>query len=179
MRKGQEKHKNPVEYGQLTPPRGDKKVVVFDLDGTVIDSTHRTPNNPDGTLDLQGYYKNRTRENIFKDTLLPLADLMREKFKSGQYHVVICTAREIDDDDLDFLAYNDLPFHEILDRNNCRKKYHWGLPDPEYKTKQLKKYKHTEYTFYDDAKPTIELFEQYPNVNMIDANQANGVFQNG
>ena len=159
--------------------KGHKKIVVFDLDGTVIDSTHRTPNNPDGTLDLQGYYKNRTRANIFKDTLLPLAEVMKERYRDGNYHVVVCTAREIDQDDLDFLEYHGLKYHEILERNNCRKKYHWGLSDPEYKTKQLKEYKHTEYTFYDDAKPTIELFEKYPNVNMVDANQANGVLQNG
>jgi len=159
--------------------KGHRKIAVFDLDGTVIDSTHRTPNNPDGTLDLQGYYKNRTRANIFKDTLLPLAEVMRDRYRSGDYHVVICTAREIDQDDLEFLEYHGLKYHEILDRNNCRKKYHWGLPDPQYKTKQLKKYKHEEYTFYDDAKPTIELFSEYSNVNMVDANKANTEIQNG
>ena len=156
-----------------------KNIAVFDLDGTIIDSSHRTPNNPDGTLDLQGYYGKRTRQNIFKDKLLPLADVMKEMYSSGKYHVVICTAREIDQDDLDFLQWKGIKFHEILERNNCRKKYHWGLPDPQYKTKQLKKYKHTEYTFYDDAKPTIELFETYPNVKMVNANQANGAMQYG
>ena len=156
-----------------------KKIVVFDLDGTLVDSSHRTPNNSDGTLDLQGYYKDRTRANIFKDTLLPLAEVMRERYRSGNYHVVVCTAREIDQDDLEFLEYHGLKYHEILERNNCRKKYHWGLPDPQYKTKQLKEYKHTEYTFYDDAKPTIELFNSYPNVTMVDAAQANGVIQHG
>lgn len=154
--------------------KGHKKIVVFDLDGTVIDSSHRTPNNPDGTLDLQGYYKARTRKNIFKDTLLPLAEVMKERYRSGDY-VVICTAREIDQDDLEFLEYHGLKYDEILDRTNCRKKYHWGLPDPEYKTKQLKEFRYTEYTFYDDAKPTIELFSGYSNVNMVDANKANNV----
>ena len=158
--------------------KGHKKIVVFDLDGTVIDSSHRTPSNPDGTLDLQGYYKNRTRANIFKDTLLPLAEVMKERYRDGDY-VVICTAREIDEDDLEFLEYHGLKYDEILDRTNCRKKYHWGLPDPEYKTKQLKEFKYTEYTFYDDAKPTIELFSGYSNVNMIDANKANTEIQNG
>ena len=159
--------------------KGHKKIVVFDLDGTVIDSSHRTPSNPDGTLDLQGYYKQRTRQNIFKDTLLPLADVMKDKYRSGDYHVVVCTAREIDQDDLEFLEYHGLKYHEMLDRTNCRKKYHWGLRDPQYKTKQLKIYRHKTYTFYDDAKPTIELFSGYSNVNMIDANKANTEIQNG
>ena len=159
--------------------KGQKKIVVFDLDGTVVDSSHRTPSNPDGTLDLQGYYKQRTRQNIFKDTLLPLADVMKDRYRSGDYHVVICTAREIDQDDLDFLEYHGLKYHEMLDRTNCRKKYHWGLRDPQYKTKQLKIYRHKTYTFYDDAKPTIELFNGYSNVNMIDANKANTEIQNG
>ena len=69
-----------------------KKIAVFDLDGTVIDSEHRTPNKADGTLDLDGYFQLRTRENIFKDTLLPLAEIMKEMYDSGDYHIVICTA---------------------------------------------------------------------------------------
>ena len=56
-----------------------KKIAIFDLDGTVIDSSHRTPNKPDGTLDLEGYFELRTRKNIFKDTLLPLADTFAAK----------------------------------------------------------------------------------------------------
>jgi hypothetical protein len=55
-----------------------KKIAIFDLDGTVIDSEHRTPNKADGTLDLERYFELKTRENIFRDTVLPLADRMKE-----------------------------------------------------------------------------------------------------
>ena len=151
-----------------------KKIAVFDLDGTLIDSSHRTPNKPDGTLDLQGYYKNKTRENVFKDELLPLVDEIKEMYASGDWHIVICTAREMNLDDFDFLDYHGIKYDEIYERNDIRKKYHWALPDPQYKTKQLKKYKNTSYIFYDDAQPTIDLFNTYPNVDMIDANTANG-----
>jgi FMN phosphatase YigB (HAD superfamily) len=158
--------------------RVSKKTAVFDLDGTIINSAHRTPNNADGTLDLKRYFENKTRESIFRDTLLPLADKMKQMYDSGQYHIVICTAREMDQDDFDFLDYHGIKYDEIYERNDVRKKYHWELPDPQYKTKQLKKYKNTSYIFYDDAKPTIDLFNTYPNVNMVDANTANGV-ENG
>ena len=150
-----------------------KKIAVFDLDGTVIDSAHRTPNKADGTLDLDGYFQLRTRENIFKDTLLPLAKIMKEMYESGDYHIVICTARDMTEDDYDFLDDHGLKYHEIFNRNNIRKKYHWGLPDAQYKTKQLKKYKTSQYIFFDDAQPIIDTFRDYPNVEMIDAKTEN------
>jgi FMN phosphatase YigB (HAD superfamily) len=159
--------------------RRDKEVAIFDLDGTIIDSSHRTPNNLDGTLNLERYRSLKTRENIFKDTLLPLADKMRRMYDSGKYHIVICTAREISQDDLDFLEHHDIKFHEMFNRSNVRKSHHGRLPDPQYKTKQLKKYKSTAYEFYDDALPIIDLFETYPNVTMVNANTANGVYQDG
>jgi FMN phosphatase YigB (HAD superfamily) len=150
-----------------------KPIVIFDLDETIIDSSHRTPNNPDGTLDLAKYLENKTRENIFKDKLLPLASKMKEMYESQYFHVVICTARDMDKDDFDFLEFHGLKYDEIFHRGNVRKPHHHNLPDAEYKTKQLKKYKNTRYTFYDDAAPIIERFSTYPNVNMIDARQAN------
>ena len=64
-----------------------KKIAIFDLDGTVIDSSHRTPNKPDGTLDLEGYFELRTRKNIFKDTLLPLAEKMKEMYAAGHWNL--------------------------------------------------------------------------------------------
>ena len=85
-----------------------KKIAIFDLDGTVIDSSHRTPNKPDGTLDLEGYFELRTRKNIFKDTLLPLAEKMKEMYASGDYYIVICTARGMCQADYDFLDANSL-----------------------------------------------------------------------
>ena len=151
----------------------DKKIVIFDLDETVIDSSHRTPNKPDGTLNLSKYFELKNRENIFKDSLLPLAEKMKELYASGEYHVVICTARHMDKDDYDFLEHHGLKFHEIFERGNVRKEHHYTLSDAEYKTKMLKKYKNTPYTFYDDAEPVINTFSTYPNVKMVNSNIAN------
>ena len=92
----------------------DKKIVIFDLDETVIDSSHRTPNNPDGTLNLNKYFELKNRENIFKDSLLPLAAKMKELYASGEYHVVICTARHMDENDFDFLEHHGLKLIIII-----------------------------------------------------------------
>lgn len=157
----------------------NKKIAIFDLDGTVIDSSHRTPNHPDGTLNLDGYFELKTRENVFKDTLLPLADKMKEMYDSGEYHIVICTAREMNEDDYDFLYIHNLKYHEIFERSNVRKPHHWNLPDAAYKTKQLKPYKYKKYEFYDDAGPIVSAFSSYPNVTMYDANIENRRLING
>ena len=155
----------------------DKKIVIFDLDETVIDSSHRTPNKPDGTLDLNKYFELKNRENIFKDSLLPLAAKMKDLYASGEYHVVICTARHMDEDDFDFLEHHGLKYHEIFERGNVRKAHHYNLPDAEYKTKMLKKYKNTPYTFFDDARPVVDTFSTYPNVHMVDSTEANSEIQ--
>ena len=60
-----------------------KNIVIFDLDQTVINSNHRNPCNEDGTLNLERYFELKTRVNIFKDTLLPLAKIFKQVKKEG------------------------------------------------------------------------------------------------
>lgn len=96
-----------------------KGVAIFDLDGTVIDSSHRTPNNPDGTLNLRAYFANKTRESVMADSLLPLADTMRNLFTKN-YFIIICTARDMNKDDYDFLEKHNLNSHIRLNRNKQR-----------------------------------------------------------
>ncbi len=58
-----------------------KTIFTFDLDGTVIDSSHRatlTVDNGQVVLDLNAWRQDSTYENIMKDSLLPLANYMRE-----------------------------------------------------------------------------------------------------
>ena len=50
-----------------------KKIFIFDLDDTVIDSSHRATSDDNYQLDLDAWKKDSTTENIFNDTLLPLA----------------------------------------------------------------------------------------------------------
>jgi hypothetical protein len=109
---------------------------IFDLDGTVIDSDHRTPNNPDGTLNLEGYFAKKSRQNIFKDTLLPLAKVMRSAWEGGDY-VAIATARDMGKDDYDYLAHHGLWFHQIIGRHHYRERLpEEPTPDEIWKSSQ-------------------------------------------
>ena len=92
-----------------------KRLAIFDLDETLIDSKHRTPNRPDGTLDLDRYFALKNRESIFQDSLLPLAAFFKSLDRSENY-VVICTARAMNQDDYDYLEANGIYAHRILCR---------------------------------------------------------------
>ena len=88
---------------------------VFDLDGTVIDSRHRYRSLPCGNIDLQYWLDNCTKEQTFKDTLLPRANTMRRVFNRG-FHTIVCTSRTIDNYWLEFLDRHNLYSDAILAR---------------------------------------------------------------
>jgi len=173
-----------------------KRVTIFDLDMTIVDSSHRTPNKPDGTLDLFGYFERKTRQHIFSDRLLPLAVVMRDLFYSGETYVVICTARDMNDDDFDFLNAKEIPYHKILNRNlvrdateiTCPVQLFQYISEGKIKTKpyymksdhlykahvlsyldQLKQFKNLPKFFWDDARPVISHFRKHPNYTMMNA----------
>lgn len=89
--------------------------VIFDLDGTVIDSSHRQNTKADGSLDLDHWIEHNKPEMIFRDSLLPLARIMRIVKKSG-HKVIVCTARAFQQADVDFLNNNGLAFDAYLSR---------------------------------------------------------------
>ena len=88
---------------------------IFDLDHTVIDSSHRQLTRADGTLDLDNWIENCTREKIMQDKILPLADLMRSAWDNGN-NVIVCTARVLSTWDHVFLAAHNLQAQAILGR---------------------------------------------------------------
>ena len=59
-------------------------IYIFDLDGTVIDSSHRFTGNAEGKVNLEKWIADSTRENIFKDSLLPLAKFMKALMKANK-----------------------------------------------------------------------------------------------
>lgn len=128
-----------------------KNIVIFDLDGTTIDSSHRQATKSDGTLDLAHWFDNATPEKIFQDKLLPLSQQMHKRCKAGDY-VIVCTARAMQFADFEFLMDNGLCVDKIISRP------HGDMtPDAELKRKQLsslfnlKQFKNKNKVMFDDA----------------------------
>lgn len=132
-----------------------KVTLIFDLDDTVINSAHRTPNFPDGTLNLQAYRESHTPENVAKDTLLPLAKIMQKAINQG-YKVAILTARDMKECDYAFLARHGIYAKHIYSRDKCKTKKHYNMNDGEYKTtwfsKMPKSLKKNHVIMFDDSK---------------------------
>lgn len=91
-------------------------MLIFDLDGTVIDSSHRQLAKPDGSLDLDAWRKHSTPEKVAGDSLLPLARLMRHALATNK-EVAICTARVLGDADRAFLREHGLDAPVVLSRD--------------------------------------------------------------
>jgi FMN phosphatase YigB (HAD superfamily) len=139
-----------------------KRVVIFDLDETVVDSAHRTPNNADGTLNLPLYLTLKTRENTMRDGLLPLAAFWKSLDLSETY-VVVCTARTWADFDQEFLDTHGLRAHKIIARftpAQCK------MRDPELKSRGLRKlfalrqFRSLPKYMFEDAKPVISAMRE-------------------
>lgn len=92
-----------------------KNISIFDLDGTVIDSSHRQATKPDGTLNLDHWFENATPEKIAEDKVLPLATQIRRRSKAGDF-TIICTARTLGFADFEFLAEHGLCVDKIISR---------------------------------------------------------------
>tara|TARA_B100001057_G_scaffold199455_1_gene200107 strand:+ start:171 stop:638 length:468 start_codon:yes stop_codon:yes gene_type:complete len=92
-----------------------KNISIFDLDGTCIDSSHRQMVKPDGTLDLAKWFENATPEKIFRDKVMPLAHQIRKRQRAGDF-TIVCTARNMQDADFEFLQNEGICPHKIISR---------------------------------------------------------------
>ena len=88
---------------------------IWDLDGTVIDSSHRYSTLANGDIDLPRWIADNTRANIEQDKLLPLAELMKSNYRQGDI-VIICTARVLGVWDHVYLADHGIKAQFILSR---------------------------------------------------------------
>jgi hypothetical protein len=97
-------------------------LLILDLDGTAIDSSHRQNTLPDGSLDLEKWQENNTPEKIAQDTLLPIGETWKNLVSSKK--IAIITARVLGTADYKFLKDNNLRYDFIYSR-----KYGNVMPD--------------------------------------------------
>ena len=109
-------------------------IAIFDLDGTVIDSSHRYTSLPGGGIDLPAWIRHNTPKNVERDTLLPLVHKMRTFYEMGDV-VIACTARVLSDWDYRYFADNDIPYTDILARPDGL-----ALNDADFKEMHLRLY---------------------------------------
>ena len=136
----------------------------FDLDHTVIDSSHRQITRPDGSLDLAAWRQNNTRANIMRDTLLPLAAQWRRLAKKN-VTIVICTARVMGEHDFEYLRRHGLRWDACLSRREGD-----ATPDADLKEKMIRNYARTRpmgwakfcatAVFYDDNKSVLKMLDR-------------------
>jgi FMN phosphatase YigB (HAD superfamily) len=140
----------------------NKPIFIFDLDGTVIDSSHRVPLTQSGNLHLSRYKReSMSKEKIFADTLYPLARFMKLLIKKN-CNVWICTAREMTQSDYDFLAIHSIKPKIILSRPIDDKR-----PDKLLKKNllnklfNLKQYRNSKKYMFEDSITVTEELEQH------------------
>jgi len=94
----------------------NQEVYIYDLDGTIIDSSHRVGINEDGSINLDLWRANATAENVAKDKLIMHTyQHLVDTYKAGHY-VILCTARELNQPDLEYIANNNIYYDRIISR---------------------------------------------------------------
>ena len=135
------------------------KYVIFDLDATVIDSSHRQITLPDGSLDLRAWKKNSTYDKVMRDRLLPLAKHWERIQEKKNVFIAVLTARVMADADYDYLRFKRLKADQIMSRA-----FFDHRPDHIMKRQKIltflfdKNIKNwSDVTFYDDNKNVLEM----------------------
>ena len=131
---------------------------IFDLDHTVVDSSHRQATRPDGSLDLDHWREHSTRAMIEADTLLPLAHEWRKAYRKGA-QIVVCTARVMSIHDYRYLTSRGLFADKVISRREGDR-----TPDDLLKLRALKQYAATQGESWARFVKTSIMFDDNQNV---------------
>lgn len=135
----------------------DKLVIAWDLDGTLIDSSHRC-NITEGKFNLNYWIDHSTEEFIMKDKLLPLSDIFYEFQKTGFTQICV-TARVLNNADYAFFKKHNLNFKLFLHRENSNDL------DSILKSQKLKDLfqfnNYVPFMAYDDKEENLVVFDKY------------------
>ena len=64
---------------------------IYDIDGTLVDSSHRHLSNSDGSINLKAWRDNSTPLLIDQDMIMPLSYNCNQQYKNGDL-IILCTA---------------------------------------------------------------------------------------
>ena len=145
------------------------RIVIYDLDGTIIDSTHRIKLHENGSLDLDHWKQNNTKEQIFKDDLLPLYWQLVSDYKQGNY-VVLCTAREMGKWDYEYLHQMGIYYDKIISRPNGNTTVDHVLKKSQLRYLwNLKPFQKIHKTFYDDNENNLSAINELGTGTVLNA----------
>ena len=128
----------------------EPKICIYDLDGTIIDSSHRATHDEFGQIDLNGWKEKSTKDFIFQDSLLPLYTQLVADYKNGDM-IIICTAREFSKWDWEFLHFHNIYFDRVISRPTGNITTDWKLKQNQLRYLfTLPQYRDKQKIFYDD-----------------------------
>jgi len=84
-----------------------KKIKIYDIDGTLVDSLHRYRTKND-RIDLDYWLENDVPEKIALDTLLPLARRYQQDLKNPDVYTILATARACAKNDANYKYISDV-----------------------------------------------------------------------
>jgi len=142
-------------------------ICIYDLDGTVIDSSHRATHDEKGNIDLDNWKAKSTKDFIFQDSLMPLYSQLQKDYKNGNM-VILCTARELGKWDYEFIHFYNIYYDRIISRPV-------GNREKDYKLKKnqlrylftLPQYKDKEKIFYDDNANNLWYVGTLGNIELV------------
>lgn len=143
------------------------QICIYDLDGTVIDSSHRATHDEKGNIDLANWKAKSTKDFIFQDTLMPLYTQLQRDYKNGNM-VIICTARELGKWDWEFLHFHNIYYDRVISRpkGNMEKDYILKKNQLRYLF-TLPCYKDREKIFYDDNANNLWYVGTLGNIELV------------
>ena len=149
------------------------KICIYDLDGTIINSSHRAKYDEQGNLDLDHWKLNSTKENIFKDDLLPMYWQLRNDYENGNI-VILCTARELGKWDLEYIHSMGIYYDKIISRPKGNTTVDHVLKARQLKFFwNLKPFQKLHKIFYDDNENNLRAIDKLGTGTVVNANVLN------
>lgn len=141
----------------LSPAFTKKILVIWDLDGTLIDASHRVRFDEKGNFDLDYWVSHSVPSEIAQDKLLPLSSIFYGFSKTG-FTQILLTARIMSDADFAYLRKHNLTFDMILHRETSKDL------DEVLKSKQVQDFLAENdlipFMAFDDKQENLEVFDK-------------------